>query len=222
MKIFNVNKQLVKSTRDIIEKRHYGKTVYHVVFKYVYLYQITICGKVFEKYTNKVKNEQIIFAFAKDAEWYAKNCVKPSKVHYEPFGHTIYLAGDDKFSKYGYFNMTGWDSFKPVENMHLEFCINFNYRHIYGSAISLDSSFLAYNRKNADYYINLVLSHCNNFESENIIKSFDVITLETLPIDKLNELNASSKEIEELKKITEQFHKDQLAYAELTKKLLEK
>jgi len=216
-----IEKEILKDSRNVIKKKNYGNCVYQIEFIQDIIYHITIFGKQFDKRRISKKTDCLIFADLDIAEWYAKNVSKPAKMPYDIPIYAVHLIGDDIISKYGHFVIKAQKSNIIRRNDWLDFMIKPFKRHLYGDDIMVESalSYLIERKYTSETCIKYVLEKCDNFDSDCIVSSYDVVAMENIPIDKIK---ASNKELEELRAIADRFHEDQMAYAKLTKKLLSK
>jgi len=227
MKIIKKESKLLSDKRDVVESLYKGDTCYQVLFKQTYQEDWYIFGKLISSQVKKIEElDNIIFGELSAAEWYARNARHICDTHLsyttEYQDHIIYLIGDEMIHKYGYFTIDCVDR-GPIKNgsFYIKFCFNSKYQNTYCKSLMVNDCITKYyDDFTADKCISYILNKCNNFEKfKKVVSSYDVISMKTISID---QLNANSKELAELRQLVEQFHKDQEAYSELLKKLMSK
>ncbi|WQJ53562.1 MAG: hypothetical protein [Wendovervirus sonii] len=222
MKIFNITKNIIKDTRDILETSAFGIYNYQVLFNQTYRYDFYLFGKLIYTYEKNIKElDGISFKEKICAEWYAKNarkcCGHKYLVNY--MDHDIYLMGDEKLMQYGTFRISCGNSgpvtlnnFNIIFNFKLEYTSTYSHLCIANNTVNIN------NLKNftADECVNFVLCTYNlKGVSKKVVSSFDVIKMKQIPV-----IQPVSMEMQELKKLVDTFHEDQKLYIEITKKLL--
>lgn len=216
MKLHKTTK--ISDTRAIEEIVHNGDLRYHIIYHNKIRHTIQIGDiTLFSWNTTNKDVSDILFSSAKSAEIFAQKTSKCEEG--AEFGYIIYPNGYETLQKYGYFyweDRTMYDFMINDDNnwsATIEFRFYAGYKQQYGDYVWVQLyKFFSEKFDTIKYIVDKV--HLNDMSK--IVKKFDVVTLETLPLDKIK---ASSKEIEEMNKILEEFKLAQAKYTDILEKI---
>ncbi|WQJ53651.1 MAG: hypothetical protein [Wendovervirus sonii] len=207
IKIKTTNNQ---SQRQVIKVSHEGDFIYKVKYideKETKLYFLWASTPFKTFVTKKERISELYFEQKEIAELYAQHTTGDDKYDYL-YIHTNFI-GHEQFKKYGKFK---------VDTSFLTVYFLFDDRYKGSLGYSFRFGDIEYFLKNINSCYKQLKDHIDKYDNGiEIVSSFDVVTLKTIPYEKIK---ASSDEMEELKKLISQYKEDMDKYQEFLTNLL--